>query len=132
MKRFLVTILAFLYITTSTGATVHIHYCMGHLASWGIGEDKSKKCGKCGMKKAKENKKGCCKDEKKFYKNTSDQKTSAAVKYSMQGLSAILPVGPAQKANALLPIINSVRPIIHGPPKGTSVPVYIFDQSFLI
>ena len=58
MKNFFVAILAFLYISTSTGAFVHVHYCMGELADWGIGYNKSTKCGKCGMKEVQGNNNG--------------------------------------------------------------------------
>ncbi|MBK6990321.1 MAG: hypothetical protein IPH34_00115 [Chitinophagaceae bacterium] len=37
MKKFITAILAVLYISTSTGAMVHMHYCMGQLADWGLG-----------------------------------------------------------------------------------------------
>ena len=64
MKKFIVAILAFLYLFVSSGIAMEIHYCMGKKAGvqfYGSGNDK---CGKCGMK----DKKGCCSDEHKFYK----------------------------------------------------------------
>ena len=64
MKKFIVAILAFLYLFVSSGIAMEIHYCMGKKAGvefYGSGNDK---CGKCGMK----DKKGCCSDELKFYK----------------------------------------------------------------
>ncbi|MEP7376109.1 MAG: hypothetical protein ABI675_22120 [Chitinophagaceae bacterium] len=79
MKKFLIGIVALLYITTSSGAVVHLHYCMGKLAGWDFGENKSKTCGGCGMEKAGEKDNGCCKDEHKFLKNDSDQKTTNSV-----------------------------------------------------
>ena len=66
MKKFVTAILAVLYLGTSTGATVHMHYCMGKLADWGLGHNKSKTCGNCGMEKSEEKDNGCCKDEHKF------------------------------------------------------------------
>jgi hypothetical protein len=51
MKKLFVAILAILYLSTSTGATLHVHYCMGRLAGWGLGHNNSKTCGKCGMEK---------------------------------------------------------------------------------
>ncbi len=51
MKKVLTTILAFVYLSTSMGATIHLHYCMGKLASWGLIDHESKNCTKCGMVK---------------------------------------------------------------------------------
>ena len=51
MKKFITAILAVLYLGTSSGATIHMHYCMGKLADWGLGHQNSKTCGNCGMEK---------------------------------------------------------------------------------
>lgn len=92
MKKVLAAILAVLYLGTSTGATVHIHYCMGELADMGLGKNKSKTCGKCGMEKSDEKDNGCCKDEQKFIKNTTDQKVAETGIQMMQLASNVLPV----------------------------------------
>ena len=34
MKKAIVSILAVLYLCSSAGATVHLHYCMGKLVNW--------------------------------------------------------------------------------------------------
>src|SRR5450432_3882623 len=82
MKKVLATILAFVYLSSSMGATIHLHYCMGKLASWGLIDHESKSCAQCGMTKrspasqcmaAKMN---CCKDEHKQIKTDKDQKLS--------------------------------------------------------
>ena len=49
MKKVLAIILAFVYLTSSMGATVHLHYCMGKLASWSLIDHESKNCAECGM-----------------------------------------------------------------------------------
>lgn len=80
MKKILVTILAFVYLSTSIGATVHLHYCMGKLLSWGLINHESKHSDFCGMAKKTDNdhcissKKGCCRDETKQIKTGGDQK----------------------------------------------------------
>lgn len=79
MKKIIVAILALLYITTSTGATIHMHYCMGELADWGIGHNDSKTCGKCGMDKSDEKDNGCCKDEQKQVKLETDHQKAGLV-----------------------------------------------------
>lgn len=74
MKRFAAAILAVLYISTSAGATVHLHYCMGKLADWSLGQKESKTCGNCGMKTNEAKEKGCCNDENKFLKTILTRK----------------------------------------------------------
>ena len=61
MKKCLATILAVLYFMTSTGATIHMHYCMGKMVSWALWHkhDKKDDCKNCSMAK----KKGCCEDK---------------------------------------------------------------------
>lgn len=66
MKKFTVTILAIVYLAVSSGAVVHMHYCMGKLVSSGLWHSKVNKetCPVCGMTK----KKGCCEDKHKIIK----------------------------------------------------------------
>lgn len=63
MKKFLVAILAIVYLASSAGATVHTHYCMGEMYSVDFTKAKDD-CSKCGMKSAKH----CCNDELKTLK----------------------------------------------------------------
>src|SRR6266516_5502726 len=90
MKKFLVFILSLVYLTGSTGATVHMHYCMGKLIGWSLQHDSKKKdqCRKCGMKNST-NKKGCCKDEQKHIQIEKDQKGSA-LQYNFNKQSDVL------------------------------------------
>ena len=64
MKKAIVAILAFLYVSIASGVVVNIHYCMGTLASVEYGFQDSAPCSKCGMKE----KKGCCHTEFKVVK----------------------------------------------------------------
>ena len=73
MKKIAIAILAFVYISTSTGMVLHTHYCMGEPVAWGLGQNKSKTCSKCGMPRSDEKNSGCCKDEYKYVKNDKDQ-----------------------------------------------------------
>ena len=65
MKKFLVAILALLYLAFSSGLAINIHYCMGKVASAGFYHKENGQCGKCGMKSGND---GCCKDEFKMVK----------------------------------------------------------------
>jgi len=64
MKKFIVAIMAFVYLGVSTGIAMNVHYCMGKISSVGLLPGKNT-CGKCGMKKGNG---GCCKDELKIVK----------------------------------------------------------------
>lgn len=132
MKKFAATILAVLYLGTSIGATVHMHYCMGKLADWGLGHNKSKTCGECGMEKSEEKDNGCCKDENKFVKNESDQKIAEAGFLMMQLGSADLPVSFFEIPDNNISSVTEKNPISHAPPRSTGVAVYILHRSFLI
>jgi hypothetical protein len=56
------------------GATIHFHYCMGKLVSWGLLASDGTKCSKCGMEKKSKSANGCCKDDQKQLKVDKDQK----------------------------------------------------------
>lgn len=77
MKRIAAFILLMLYFVTSTGGTMHYHYCMGELANSSFWGEKQKKCGKCGMEKSEKENNGCCKDEQQWVKIEDDQKGTA-------------------------------------------------------
>lgn len=132
MKRFIAAILAILYLSTSTGATLNMHYCMGELADWGLGLNKSKTCGKCGMEKSEEKDNGCCKDEHKFVKNDTDQKTTEAGIQITQLLGVALPVAFLEVSSNGFPSVTEENPISHAPPRSCGVAVYVRNCVFLI
>jgi hypothetical protein len=74
MKKVFALILSLVYLASSVGATVHLHYCMDKLVNWSL-NDEGNKCRKCGMEKDG----NCCKDENKFVKNSLDQTTTSAI-----------------------------------------------------
>ncbi len=132
MKRFAAVILAVLYISTSAGATVHMHYCMGKLAEWGLGHKESKTCGSCGMKTNEAKEKGCCKDEYKFVKNSTDQKAAEASLQFLQVLCADLPAVFIENTSFSFASISEDYPVSNAPPRGNGVAVYILHRTFLI
>lgn len=69
MKKFLIGILAIIYLGVSTGFVINKHYCMGKIASADLMHNN--KCGKCGMKNSSG---GCCKDEFKVIKLSDSHK----------------------------------------------------------
>lgn len=133
MKRFVATILAFLYLGSSTGATVHLHYCMNKLADWGLNHEKSPGCGNCDNKKSSEKEKDdCCKNEHKLVKNNADHKT---VESSYEFIKMLAPVQlfTYNEFSALqVSSLTEENPVSNAPPRSTKVPVYILKRTFLI
>ncbi|MEQ1623724.1 MAG: hypothetical protein ABL870_03480 [Sediminibacterium sp.] len=131
MKKLLVTILALIYLGSSTGAMMHLHYCMGKLAETSFSKKTNATCNKCGMKTTQK-KNGCCKDESKFVKNEQDQKASLTHFEFQQEAIALLPasicmVPEAKFGNQLLiAYASNAPPDLHAPP------VYLRVCSFLI
>ena len=125
MKKIVVSILAVFYLSSTIGATVHLHYCMDRLINQSLFNSGGDQCGKCGMEKDGD----CCKDEQKLVKNTTDQKI-------------------AESANQLIPVTTSgsfvnvseivfacsftgKHPVIHAPP-GSSNEIYLRNCIFRI
>ena len=64
MKKTIIAILAILYLGSSSGFGMDIHYCMGKQSGVDLFSVQKPKCAKCGMT----DKKGCCQDKHQFYK----------------------------------------------------------------
>ncbi len=129
MKRFITILLAFLYITLTSGFTVSAHYCMGKLASVAFKSQADDVCNMC----SKPGKKGkCCKDEYKYCKVDVSSHEVAKVQQNIQ---------PCVKALSLPVIILPAPAIVvthfntfnnHGPPDLESTPLYIQYCTYLI
>ncbi len=132
MKKVLTVIIALLYLGSSTGATLHMHYCMGELADWGWGHKESKTCGNCGMEKSSEKDNGCCKDEHKFVKNSSDQKIIESSFQLMQISGIALIPGYAEIPLIHISSLTEANPVSNAPPRSTGIAVYILNRTFLI
>ncbi len=140
MKKILVAILAFIYITTAMGATVHLHYCMDKLVSWGFGHEKSgkKSCLYCGMEKSATDKhcgkesNGCCKDEQKIIKLENDQKISeASFQLSQIPVEAITPVFSDYSFENVSSLTEEY-PVTHAPPRTQNVALFVLNCVFRI
>lgn len=138
MKRILVTILAFLYLGISTGATVHLHYCMGKFLGASLWHDDADEheCDHCGMTKLSGNDNDCCKEKHKLIKS-EDQHIAGAVfsdflKYT-QSPAEIVP--GHSYFNSLIPLdrpLNEMEPV-HAPPgEALRCPKYILIRSIRI
>ena len=129
MKRFFIAILSLLYICTSTGATVHMHYCMGKLIGLELDYSAKSGCSNCGMStKAQE---GCCDNKQIQVKVDKEQQVTYNNISLFNPQIAIAPEYPI--IDGLLH--NSAiiaHPSIHGPPLITHIPVYLFNCNFRI
>ncbi len=130
VKKVIVAILAIVYMSTTSGATVHMHYCMGELLSWGLSAEKKEKCDNCGMQKGTG--KDCCKDEHKVLKVENDQKAAENAFLGMQLAAVVLPSVTTGYVVDVLPNITESYPVTNGPPEGTIVPVYLRNCVFRI
>ena len=132
MKKVIVTILSILYLTSTTGANLHMHFCMGKLADWNLVHNESETCSKCGMDKSDEKLNGCCKDEHKFFKNITDQKISDSGFQFIKLFAAVLPVTFFEIPVAGISSVTEKNSISHAPLRSNGVAVYIRNCVFLI
>src|ERR1041385_6944106 len=91
MKRLVTAILALIYMGTSIGATMHMHYCMGKFAGWSLSITESVSCPKCGMEKVLVKAKGCCSDEQQTIKTSTDQKAAETSFQAIYSIAAAIP-----------------------------------------
>jgi hypothetical protein len=132
MKKLVVAILSVLYISTSSGATVQMHFCMDKLVDWSIGHnDEKNTCNNCGMEKDGNGKNACCKDEQKQLKIEKDQKTAAAFELTLS-LATALPAPHPVYNFAGITSVTEEYPLSNAPPRSPQLAVYIRNRTFRI
>jgi hypothetical protein len=138
MKKFVTTILAFIYLSTSMGATVHLHYCMGKLFSWSLIDRESKGCSQCKMPKGDMNghsmafKDDCCKEKYTHVQLDKDQKTTEAAYTLVQFPYAVLPGRFAMLPDVYVASYIAGHPTTNAPPEPDKVPLFIRNCHFRI
>ncbi|HVU96821.1 MAG TPA: hypothetical protein VHE34_16445 [Puia sp.] len=138
MKKAFATILAVIYLSTSMGATVHLHYCMDKLFSWSLANEDSQNCGHCGMpKNAKDGhcmamKDGCCKDKQAVVKLDKDQKASESAYNFLHLASQAVIVQPVIQADIYVAAYIAGYPTTNAPPEPDKVPVFLRNCNFRI
>jgi hypothetical protein len=138
VKKFLSAILAFVYLSSSMGATVHLHYCMGKLISWGLIDENSKNCGFCGMLKTipstndEISSNACCTDDHKQIKTDKDQKiTSLELEISRISPNSSAVISTFQYDFHIFSFALD-HPRANAPPVFSFVPVYILNCVYRI
>lgn len=134
MKKLIICILAFLYIGSSTGATVHMHYCMGKLVDIGLWHGKkASPCNKCGAKENNKScKKKCCKDVHKLVKLDKDQKTAESAFQLVALTSIVTPDHYFDLPQVQMATLTQEYPVTNAPPRSGKVQPYIFLCTFRI
>jgi hypothetical protein len=139
MKKFLAAILAVLYLSTSLGATVHLHYCMGRLVGWGLIHREGKECMSCGMPIQQAGDEGgmvtaksCCQDVHKQIKNEKDQKPGQNSPELTRLAPVALPQAFSTWQETLVHACPIQLPAINGPPLTDAVPVFLRHCNFRI
>lgn len=127
MKKAAIAILALLYIATTSGVVVNVHYCMGAVASVTYGHKSPDSCGKCGMKERA----GCCHSELKVVK--LDDVHQQTVKTQQTAIAvAELPVAFFQAAVETYDSRADFGISYHSPPDPRVNAVYLHTSVFRI
>lgn len=129
MKKAVIFIVALMYLGISSGATLHLHYCMGMLVNMGLTTQNQDACGKCGM--TKKEKKGCCQDEQKQLKTDQAQKTQAHFSFDYFSQPVLMP-SEFLISEPPFSSITEENPTGNAPPRPEVVGLYIQNCSFLI
>jgi hypothetical protein len=128
VKKLAACILAVLYLVTSTGATIHTHYCMGKLRSAGLWSTGKDACATCGMEK----KKGCCEDRHTTLK-IDKQHNVPVVVLSLDNDAAHLPLSYSTNSQPELLFFTRARySLVNSPPGKAFIPLYISNSIFRI
>lgn len=98
MKMFITSLVAIVYLCFSTGANLHLHYCMGEFVNLSFTDTNTGACAKCGMQNH-DNDNGCCKDVKISVKISDAHLISAAESLPAQQID--LPVAAMFECNAV-------------------------------
>jgi hypothetical protein len=126
VKKIFALILSIVYLTSSVGATVHLHYCMDKLVNWSL-KDEGDECKNCGMEKDG----NCCKDEQKFVKNNLDQSITGAIQLLQSPATDTHFSFISFVDDHSYPIINE-HPISHSPPTDDDIDILIHNCVFRI
>ncbi len=133
MKKSLFTILALIYMAASTGATIHLHYCMGRLAETGFFQQEGGHCNLCGMEKSGDEDNGCCNDREETVKISIDQKYAAAhIFHFEQPFTNLEATYTGFLPRFQVAACDKVPPVSNAPPRSQQVPEYLLNCLFRI
>lgn len=127
MKKIIFFILTLAYITSTSGATIYLHECMGKVIDWNLHAN-GDKCENCGMHKNKAD--DCCKDIVKVYKLQTAHSIPAS-DFHFYSTVVTAPVYFQQDVKILFTAFVS-QPFYVSPPPKASGSLFIYNCTFLI
>jgi len=130
MKRILISIIALIYFTVSSGMVMSVHYCMGKISDVQVNQVPEDRC-ICGMSKKETSSKGCCKTEFQMVKLADNHKASYA-SYDIQTPIAIVARSLSFLDAPILLSQENVYVDIHGPPLISEQDTYLLNCVFRI
>ncbi|WP_222538512.1 HYC_CC_PP family protein [Pedobacter polysacchareus] len=132
MKKTLLTIIALFYLGISSGSTLHFHYCMGELVSWGLEKQSAALCELCGMPKSQSKGKSCCQDQQQETKVDQSQTASQHVFQFNPPIQAIIPAVFFLDYAVEVPVKMTREALSNAPPDGLKVPVFLKNCTYRI
>ena len=130
MKQLFIILLAFVYLTSTAGVNVEMHYCHGKLKSVSLASILHKDCC-CKMKAAMKN--GCCKTEVKTCKLNENHKPE--IFSTIPDFSKWIQVSSLSSSSTLYFTSPLVTEFNSNPPPDLMLPVKdisVFNQTFRI
>jgi hypothetical protein len=129
VKKYILSLVTFLYLMLSIGFSMDVHYCMGSRVGVDFFSGKDGKCGKCGMPEDEDGS-GCCSNQHAFYKIVESHKHINSYCFSAPSFEALLP-----KAYQLFtchnfqrqPDLTALEEVVFGSP-----PLYLKNRVFRI
>src|SRR5690554_3766487 len=134
MKKLFLFIMIFLYFGTSTGFTMHLHYCMNILVDTKLSEKEEESCSStCEMSEKSDKMDDCCDDLQKEVKLDQVHKAAENAFLNIKNLAVSLPPSLFNISfDVQLPGIAENRASGNSPPAWQRVPVYLRHCVFLI
>lgn len=129
LKKLLYIVTVLLYLATTSGVKVNLHYCMGSYQSFDLYSNHSDECGKCGMSLESPN--GCCKNELKIVKLQVDQSTSF-IGYSINHIEAPSVISSGFTLVSPIASQNLYTPVNYVPPDPSGPVLYVRNRVFRI
>ncbi|MFI5131197.1 MAG: hypothetical protein ACHQFX_14440 [Chitinophagales bacterium] len=128
MKKTTALLLSILYFAFSSGATIHLNYCMGRLVTKTLMYDPSMNCSVCGMEQNQGD--GCCSEEIKQLKIDNDQDLPGTEPVAGSGFPIAISSWIEQPSVCVPVLSPRVVQIFIPPPKHTAI--FIRNCVFLI
>ena len=133
MKKIVFTLLTFLYLGTSSGFAMHLHYCMGMLIEANFVENTLDDCENCGMERSLTDDNGCCSEESQLLKVDNKKEEDSFTLKVLQSINVALAPNVFEIPQFLqLATIASDYPLVNSPPRTTKTPVYLLNCVFRI